>query len=101
MSDESETGELLVPKHEYDEIVEQLADFKDTADKIIEENRQLKEALKKVDAGIHRASDMAEGLAHTNDQKLITNLAMDLLKHHPKNITIKYKGETILEIKPE
>jgi hypothetical protein len=98
MSEPLPDEELMVPKHDYDEIVEQLADFKDTADRIIDENRQLKEALKKVDAGIHRASDIVEGIARTQDQKLITNLAMDLLKHHPKRLSIRYKGETITEI---
>jgi hypothetical protein len=97
MSDES-ANELMVPKHDYDEIVEQLADFKDTADRIIDENKQLKEALNKIQGGIHKASDMAEGLAHINDQKVITDLAFTLLKHHPKQLTIKYKGETVTEI---
>jgi predicted nuclease with TOPRIM domain len=98
---EPETEELMVPKHDYDEIVEQLADFKDTADRIIDENRQLKEALNKIQGGIHKASDVliaVEGIIETTDQELITKLAFTLLKHHPKKLSIKYKGSEWKEV---
>jgi hypothetical protein len=91
----------FIPMADYEVLKEQMFEEREGKLRALDERDQLREALTKLNAGIHKASDMAEGLAHINDKKLITDLAINLRKHHPKSITIKYKGETVLEISQE
>lgn len=88
----------FIPMADYEVLKEQMFEERERKLKALDERDQLRVALEKVNAGIHKASEMVEGLAHINDKKLITDLAFTLLKHHPKQLTIKYKGETVTEI---
>lgn len=91
--------EQFVPKTDYEDLLTKHKEILLEKGQLNEEVLQLREALTKVNAGIHKASDMVEGVAKTEDQRIITNLAMDLLKHHPKVLTIIYKGETVYDIR--
>lgn len=88
----------FIPMADYEVLKEQMFEEREAKLRALDERDQLREVLTKLNAGIHKASDMAEGLAHINDQKVITDLAFTLLKHHPKQLTIKYRGETVTEI---
>jgi tetrahydromethanopterin S-methyltransferase subunit G len=90
--------EQYVPRSDYDELVKRIKEAEDVQEQLNSEVLQLREALKQVNQGIHKASEMVEGIAYINDKKLITDLAFTLMKHHPKQLTIKYKGEIITEI---
>jgi hypothetical protein len=76
---------------------EKLASLEEERTKIIDERNQLRDALTKLDAGIHRASDMAEGVIWTADQKMITDMAFFFKKHHPKRLSVRYKGDLLVE----
>ncbi len=94
----SDDEKRFIPLSDYEELHRQNEQHKERIDFLFEENEQLKEALTKINAGIHKANKMVEGLAHTNDQKLITNMAMNLLKHHPKRVSVEYRGEQIINV---
>lgn len=94
MSDEPEGP--FVPALEYETMKEKFELAEADKFRAWDTINQLQDALKKVNVGMHKASDMSEGLAHTNDQKIITDLAFELMKRHPEIVTIKYKGETIV-----
>lgn len=87
-----------VPLSDYQDMERKCADLENEKHVLIDELQQLHEAFKKIDAGIHKASDMAEGMIETRDQNMITDLAINLIKHHPKKISIRYKGSEWKEV---
>ena len=91
----------FIPLADFEILQHQITELTEEKSRIIEERNQLRAALEKIGAGIHKASDMIEGVAWTYDNKLITNLAFELAKSHPKQLTMKYKGEMIVEISQE
>jgi hypothetical protein len=88
----------FIPMADYEVLKEQMFQEREGKLRALDERDQLREALGKVNAGIHKASDMAEGVIETYDQKIITDLAFMLLKQHPKKLSIRYKGSEWKEI---
>ena len=90
--------EKFIPMADYEVLKEQFFEERERKLKALDERDQLRVALEKVNAGIHKASDMAEGVIETYDQKIITDLAFTLIKTHPKKLSIRYKGSEWKEI---
>ena len=76
--------------------VEQLTIERDQAIK------DLREALFiKADAVSKQLDEASEGEARLTDQKILTDFIINALKRKPREVTIKYKGNIILEITPK
>jgi hypothetical protein len=97
-SNSNSQDEKFVPLADFEHMKKAFFEERELKLKKMDEVDQLRDALSKVNAGIHRASDMQEGIIETMDQNIITNLAIDLLKHRPKLIRIKYKGSEWKEV---
>jgi predicted nuclease with TOPRIM domain len=97
--------ESSVPLSKFEELQKDLAAQQEKADAYYLENQQLKEVLKNMNVGITKASNLTdnikEELIRVTDQKQITDLAFNLLKHHPKSLIIKHRGGIVLEIKED
>ena len=92
----------FIPLSDYTMLEEKLASLELERSKIIDERNQLRDALAQVNAGITKASEtLNEGIARLKDKQAITNLVFELLKSHPTNITVKYRGEDVVEIHGE
>ena len=92
----------LIPLSDYQLLEGKLAELETERTRIIDERNQLRDALAQINSGITRASDtLAEGIARLHDKQAITNLVFELLKSHPSNITVKYRGEDVVEIHGE
>jgi transposase len=57
MSEENASDEQFVPKAQYDEYVALVEESQERSQRLYEENEQLKEALKQIRQGIHKAAD--------------------------------------------
>ena len=91
--------EKFIPMADYEVLKEQMFEEREKKLKALDERDQLREALEKVNSGITKASaTLTEGIARLNDKQAITNLVFELLKSHPNNITVKYRGEDVVEI---
>ena len=92
----------LIPLSDYTLLEEKLASLEEERTRIIDERNQLRDALAQINSGITKASDtLNEGIARLHDKQAITNLVFELVKSHPNNITVKYRGEDVVEIHGE
>jgi predicted nucleic acid-binding Zn-ribbon protein len=92
----------LIPLSDFTLLEEKLASLEEERTKIIDERNQLRDALAQVNSGITKASDIVtEGIARLKDKQAITNLVFELVKSHPNHITVKYRGEDVVEIHGE
>jgi hypothetical protein len=106
MTSEGE-NELLVPKSQYDEQVALTDEAQDRCQLLFEENKQLKEAIKKSDL-FQKASDVIQKqtvkLTIETWQKA-REIAMDLLHvkmgHDNVTVAIEYQEGKLIAIRPE
>ena len=85
----------------YDNLRNQNEKLRQQVSELMEEKEGLTQALEKIQ--MVKASQLAEaseGEASINDSKMITDFVMDCLKAKPKHVTIKYRGSSVLEIRP-
>jgi cell division septum initiation protein DivIVA len=86
----------------YDNLRNQNEKLRQQVSELTEQKEGLTQALEKIQ--MVKASQLAEaseGEASINDSKMITNFVMDCLKARPKQVTVKYRGSIIIEIKPK
>ena len=94
--------ERFIPLADFEHMKEQFFEERERKLRALDERDQLRDALAQVNAGITKASEtLNEGIARLKDKQAITDLVFELLKSHPNNITVKYRGEDVVEIHGE
>ena len=102
MSNIPSDEQRLIPLSDFIVLEEKLKELEEERSRYIERIKQLEDALKQVNSGITKASDtMAEGILRLRDKQAITDTVFELLKSHPNCITVKYRGEDVVEIHGE
>ena len=95
----------FVPQDVYDVVRNKVDKLRERIELLTAENDQLREACARLQTnqGFVKASDVSdqEGEARIRDTELIKNFVMDALKLKPREIVIKYRGNTIIEIIPK